>query len=405
MMHIDNIYKVVFDDNEVVSCYVTPMANHSNRYYVVNVDTLLGTDITITSDRIDEDNKIITLIGGWTPEALADPNLPYNYFQYSNLSAWKVWYCLDNDKNRFAWADDTYKLNPSSIICDCYQTGTKVDGPIDFSEKQFVNGTIYYRDEKNDTTIPHMGNTPAYAWTSENNITIFTLSVSPDSNATTYGYNSQERITLVVGGVRNDIHYQVTSYVEGLPNYDFPNGRGVIYRLIDEWNNDCPYDFKNIQTKLDGEDVYEYTFYIGPMGEMIGADSHTDISIPIIFEEMPLVSANNKIGYFINETIGEGYNIGQFLIPFIHLESTTCYNTIGSHASQVKLNQCSVNTIGDFAAYITLNNVRCSSFGHNCGANGKIIISNKENLNYGNNGVELATKDDIGDIETALNNI
>ena len=30
---------------------------------------------------------------------------------------------------------------------------------------------------------------------------------------------------------------------------DATNGRGVIYRLIDEWQNDCPYDFKNVQFK------------------------------------------------------------------------------------------------------------------------------------------------------------
>ena len=30
---------------------------------------------------------------------------------------------------------------------------------------------------------------------------------------------------------------------------DEANGRGVIYRLVDEWQNDCPYDFKNIQFK------------------------------------------------------------------------------------------------------------------------------------------------------------
>ena len=27
---------------------------------------------------------------------------------------------------------------------------------------------------------------------------------------------------------------------------DETNGKGVIYRMIDEWNNDVPYDFKNI---------------------------------------------------------------------------------------------------------------------------------------------------------------
>ena len=30
---------------------------------------------------------------------------------------------------------------------------------------------------------------------------------------------------------------------------DTINGKGVIYHMIDEWNNDCPYDFKNVQFK------------------------------------------------------------------------------------------------------------------------------------------------------------
>ena len=30
---------------------------------------------------------------------------------------------------------------------------------------------------------------------------------------------------------------------------DSENGKGIIYRMIDEWGNDCPYDFKNIQYK------------------------------------------------------------------------------------------------------------------------------------------------------------
>ena len=28
-----------------------------------------------------------------------------------------------------------------------------------------------------------------------------------------------------------------------------PSGTGVIYRMVDEWGNDCPYDFKNVQFK------------------------------------------------------------------------------------------------------------------------------------------------------------
>lgn len=44
---------------------------------------------------------------------------------------------------------------------------------------------------------------------------------------------------------------------------DSTNGKGVIYRMIDEWGNDCPYDFKNILSKHpnDANDtLYYYTF-------------------------------------------------------------------------------------------------------------------------------------------------
>ena len=40
---------------------------------------------------------------------------------------------------------------------------------------------------------------------------------------------------------------------------DAENGKGVIYRMIDEWNNDLPYDFKNIQFKryiLNADDAF-----------------------------------------------------------------------------------------------------------------------------------------------------
>lgn len=54
---------------------------------------------------------------------------------------------------------------------------------------------------------------------------------------------------------------------------DAENGKGVIYRMIDEFDNDCPYDFKNVQYKRrinieegypqfseDAEETWVYTF-------------------------------------------------------------------------------------------------------------------------------------------------
>lgn len=42
---------------------------------------------------------------------------------------------------------------------------------------------------------------------------------------------------------------------------DEANGKGVIYRMIDEFNNDCPYDFKNILFNADNPDYGNYNCY------------------------------------------------------------------------------------------------------------------------------------------------
>ena len=45
------------------------------------------------------------------------------------------------------------------------------------------------------------------------------------------------------------IWYSLDNNAERFAWADTENGKGVIYRMIDEWNNDVPYDFKNIKFK------------------------------------------------------------------------------------------------------------------------------------------------------------
>ena len=139
------------------------------------------------------------------------------YFANSNLNAWKVWYSLNNDTTRFAWADDS------------------VDSPRVTVEDDDV---IFYRDiTKDDLTTLH-----PYAWTStDGNTTLYTDLQEPLQGDAMCEYNS------------NISPYDIAEFIEGT---GLPNGRGVIYRLIDEFNNDIKYDFKNIQFKrkiTDGE--------------------------------------------------------------------------------------------------------------------------------------------------------
>ena len=123
------------------------------------------------------------------------------------------------------------------------------------------------------------------------------------------------------------------------------NGKGFVYRLIDEWLNDCPYDFKGVRFSRseDGTTVWRYTFDSG--AEESGADWS--------------LSSVHKV--YCN-TLGSGtYNI-VFL-------GEKCYNnTIGAGCYAITINgECSNTEIGNDSHDITLG-INCyqNKIGTNC---------------------------------------
>ena len=170
---------------------------------------------------------IVTSLDEFTlsEEAQAIQNSNDGYFDDSNLSAWKIWYCLDNDITRFAWADST-------------------------------------------------------------------------------------------------------------------NGKGVIYRMIDEFNNDIPYDFKNIQFKHPKDTTtyphYYYTFASG------NVEDNTDCSLNIA-----CVCYSNTIKNTILK--GETINETPMILNQIIFIGNMCFsNTFGY--------DCNSNSFGEFCAYNTFGN-------------------------------------------------
>ena len=181
---------------------------------------------------------IVTALDEFTlsEEAQAIQNINDGYFDDSNLSAWKIWYCLDNDTTRFAWADST-------------------------------------------------------------------------------------------------------------------NGKGVIYRMIDEFDNDIPYDFKNIQFKHPNDTTtyphYYYTFASG------NVEDNTDCSLNIA-----CVCYSNTI----KNTILHGENINEtpmVLNQIIFIGTVCVSNTFGY--------DCQTNSFGEFCGYNTFGNT-CTdnTFGDGC---------------------------------------
>ena len=65
------------------------------------------------------------------------------YFENSNLNAWKVWYTIDNDSDRFVWADEE---NGKGVI---YRFENDV--PYDFKSIQFKRYKVTAKEENEDS--------------------------------------------------------------------------------------------------------------------------------------------------------------------------------------------------------------------------------------------------------------
>lgn len=275
-------------------------------------------------------------------EGWAMPHDGDEYFQNSKLEAWKVWYCLDNDKSRFAWADDR-------------QPYVQVDG----------EDTKYLRNNNLDFTLDEI---KYFGWGANTSVPFWTKDEQPKIN---------DSIFDDVGNTDGTI-----SGVGGF-------GRGVIYRLIDEWNNDVPYDFKNIQFVRpmsdkgydpdSGEDAWVYTFNTYST-DIEYVDSSNVGRCTCYSNYITPASINNVLTLPNNVLlISEGEDINV-------INSKDCTVT----GDSVTLNACTNCIVGTY--YGTL--ICCNDFRVYEDDEG-IYINNKKVL----------TEDALNGIETALNNI
>jgi hypothetical protein len=163
----------------------------------------------------------------------------------------------------------------------------------------------------------------------------------------------------------------IGAYVERV-ELQTAEGKGVIYRMVDEHHNECPYDFKNIlySFKLtngifdneNGVHTLVYTF------DCYNEDgSHSDYS-------------ENCNGNYMPYTKGLAGNI------FLNVMGNNCANNIfGSNCSNnIFGNNCIGNTFGNnCVSNIFGNNCTDNTFGNNCTNN--TLGNNCTNNTFGNN--------------------
>ena len=157
---------------------------------------------------------------------------------------------------------------------------------------------------------------------------------------------------------------------------DRVNGKGVIYRMIDEFNNDVPYDFKNIQFKDPNSNNNYYYYTFSGYG-----DDETDYSI---FRTTNIFSNTISPFYGSDVTNNAIQTINKIL--FSVGGDGNCYgNYFGSGCYNITLSfYCCNNTFGN-GCYSNSLSPYCSNntFGNNCYSN--TLDGNCVGNNFGNN--------------------
>ena len=237
--------------------------------------------------------------------------------------------------------------------------------------------------------------------------------------------------------------YSLDNDVERFAWADDENGKGVIYRMIDEWNNDLPYDFKNIQFRRkisldegypqfseEAEETWVYTFCANsyhinndewselkdgslesPYGHMSDENSstfHHNSMKPWfmyyngndIYQECGKAYLNDNVflGYW--EEIGSG-NEEEMLYYYAYC----CFgNTFGNNCYSNSFgNYCYSNSFGNDCNYNTFGNIcNSNSFGNNCNYN---TFGNGCNSNSFRDQIGLAKSVSFNRVDDGVNNM
>ena len=257
-------------------------------------------DIIVRADSVNKLNE----------EAHAIQHTGDTYFTNSNLSAWRLWYCLDNDTTRFAWADSTNGKGVIYRMIDEFNN----DVPYDFKNIQFYrqwnSSKKLWSNISSDTT-----GVPCYTFSSTGNsstveFTDYSLSIS------------------------NKVHSNVTSGKSGLNNNCF-FGRSC---YSNTFGNNCYYN-------TFGDNCYSNTF-----GNSCQSNTFENNCYSNTFGDNCQSNTFGRYGY--SNTFGNNCRSNTF--------ARECYsNTFG--------NNCPSNTFGNFCQNNTFGgSCYYNTFGGSC---------------------------------------
>ena len=191
------------------------------------------------------------------------------YFSGCSLNAWKIWYCLDNDTTRFAWADATNGKGVIYRMIDEFNN----DVPYDFKNIQFVRFEIV--SSKVNSLIGKYAIFDAYyVYVSDDESYWYTFSTNSQQDASLNGYSNGVHNNTILKYIKSTINLNDIVFI-GLNNYKNIFG---INCYSNTFGNNCRYNTfgSNCYYNLFGDKCRANNFGNNCNHNMFGNDCHSN---------------------------------------------------------------------------------------------------------------------------------
>ena len=280
-----------------------------------------------------------TEAGTFSEECLAVPHSGDTYFAEANLAVWKVWYCLDNDTDRFLWADAENGKGVVYRLIDEWGN----DIPYDFKGIQFKRVIVsgdFVEEAYEDADVLYLGIPGSIP-------SVFDVE-DEDDYIWAYTFN----------GIDDEDDYRQTRdvTVKGFLTGDDEDGGYPLY--------------------LRASDVEMQPWRVEAVSDD-GAPSSAVMLNNIVFVQMYFNSFNydvsgNRFGFGCHDiTIGSKESYGNTFGNncYYNTFGNNCYyNTFGNNCYYNTFgNYCTYNTFGNYCTYNTFgNSCYSNTFGNNC---------------------------------------
>lgn len=349
-------------------------------------------DILVTALDANKLNESARAVRHDGDESLPDATDGTAYFAGSKLEAWKIWYCLDNDTSRFAWADATNGKGVIYRMIDEYNN----DIPYDFKNIQFKRykitscltqslvglylGIDNWTYTRNQTTVTQV------EIDKEDSIWVYTLGTDFDaviSNNTNNILNICINKFCNPAQTLNNIHFAVTT-INGNHTVQFGcNCRNMSFSTLSE--SIIESTSKNI---IGGEGNWDNCIHANCDNITFGnKTSHNIINNRCIYISLGDNCYFNNLGienYYItfeNNNCRNSFDTGNH---DINLKDSCVGNSFGNRCSFITFgSNCTGNSLQNSNSYVTLGE-KCerNSFGVDCE---NIVLGNNCTINsFGN---------------------